>query len=167
MSWKCTKSLMCLFHWLEAHFALPKSRQIHKSFCGGCPVHSFAESACEPHQTMISALLHFCCVHKCPSRTRLAHISHYCSFLHKITNEKTCFRNEPETYLAFARAMAVFKMLLWLDTFSKKVTATRGFRHDCLQNSCETQRNSYDPLLFWNAVWLYLSFAHRRWPRLC
>ena len=46
-------------------------------------MHSFAESACEPHQTMISVLLRFCCVHKCPSRTRLAHISHYCSFLHK------------------------------------------------------------------------------------
>ena len=63
--------------------AWPKSRQIHNSFCGGCPVHSFAESACEPHQTMISVLLRFCCVHKSPSRTRLAHISYYCSFLRK------------------------------------------------------------------------------------
>ena len=63
--------------------AWPKSSQIHNSFCGNCPVQSFAESACELHQTMISVLLRFCCVHKCPSRTRLAHISHYCSFLHK------------------------------------------------------------------------------------
>ena len=74
---------MCIFHSPEAHFAWPKSRQIHKSFCGGCPVHSFAESACEPHQTMISAFLRFCCVRKCSSRTRLAHIFRYGSFLHK------------------------------------------------------------------------------------
>ena len=63
-------------------------------------------------------------------------------FYTKITNEKTCFRNEPDTDLAFARAMDVFKMLLWLDTFSKKVTATQRFRHDCLENSCETQANA-------------------------
>ena len=63
--------------------AWPKSRQIHNSFCGGCPVHSLAESACEPHQTLISALLRFCCVRKCSSRTRLAHISDYCSLSHK------------------------------------------------------------------------------------
>ena len=73
--------------------AWPKSHQIHISFCGSCPVHSFAESACEPHQTMISVLLRFCCVHKCPSRTRLAHISHYCSFLHKNHKRKNMFQS--------------------------------------------------------------------------
>ena len=56
-------------------------------------MHSFAESACEPHQTTISVLLRFCCVHKCPSRTRLAHISDYCSFLHKNLKRENMLQN--------------------------------------------------------------------------
>ena len=56
-------------------------------------MHSFAESAWEPYQTMNSMFLRFCCVHKCASRTRLAHISHYCSFLHKNHKRENMLQN--------------------------------------------------------------------------
>ena len=73
--------------------AWPKSRWIYISFCGGCPAHSFAESAWEPHRTMISIFFRFCCVHKCASRTRLAHISDSCSFSHKTHKRKNMLQS--------------------------------------------------------------------------
>ena len=138
-------------------------------------IHSVVAVPCTLLQNLLVSLTRqwfpYYCVFAACTNVLLAHAWHIfliiAHFYIKITNEKTCFRNEPDTDLAFARAMAVFKMLLWPNTFCKKVTATRRFRHDCLENSCETKANAYYLLLFWNAIWLYLSFAHRKWPRLC
>ena len=119
-------------------------------------IHSVVAVPCTLLQNLLVSLIRqrfpYYCVFAACTNVLLAHAWHIflmiAHFYIKVTNEKTCFRNKPDTDLAFACAMAVFKILLWLDTFFKKATATRGFRHDCLQNSGETQTNSYDLLLF-------------------
>ena len=92
------------------------------------------------------------CVFVARANVLLAHAWHIfliiAHFRIKIRNDKTCFGTEPETHVAFARAVAVFKMILWLESFYKKVTVMRGFRRDCLENNGKTQTNAYNLLLF-------------------
>ena len=122
-------------------------------------IHSVVAVPCTLLQNLLVSLTrqrfpHYCVFAAC-TNVLLAHAWHIfliiAHFYIKITNEKTCFRNEPDTDLAFARAMAVFKMLLWPDTFCKPARAvpTNPEKHESPFGSAAAESRAVEsPLVF-------------------
>ena len=65
---------------------------------------------------------------------------------------KQRLRHAPEAHFAFARAMAVFEMVVWLYNFRETVIAARRCCNDSLENNYETLRNVHILLIIANVL---------------
>ena len=87
---------------------------------------------------MNSLRCHFMGARKCASGERPVHI---CDFERKALKSKMASRQSPEPYFRLAHTIALFKMVLWLDSLFKSATPIRRLCTDCLESSRETYKN--------------------------